>query len=39
MPYVNGKMYPYTEAGIKKAVGEAKKTGKAVVTKYKKKKK
>jgi|TARA_R110000868_G_scaffold65399_9_gene195737 hypothetical protein len=36
MPNVNGKMYPYTEKGIKDAVNAAKKTGKPG---YKKKKK
>jgi|SaaInlV_165m_DNA_3_1040750.scaffolds.fasta_scaffold17043_3 hypothetical protein len=39
MPNVNGKMYPYTEAGIKKAVGAAKKAGKNIVSYGKKKKK
>ncbi len=37
MPMVNGKSYSYTESGMKKAVKAAKKAGKKL--KYKKKKK
>jgi len=38
MPMVNGKSYAYTEEGIKKATKEAKKAGKKVSYKNKKKK-